>query len=804
MSTRLFRFVSTDRRVREDRRFVVGRGRFAADIVAAGTRHVALVTCPHPAARILAIDKAEALAMPGVHYVLDGRELAAATQPLLAGLDTPKVPRRPLAVDVARYAGEWVAAVVAETRALAEDAAELVRVDYQPLPFVLDGEAAYAPGSPIVHADHGSNVLLDRTFVWGEVEKDFAASPHRLSLRLKWGRSSTVPIETFAVLASWDPWREILDVYASVQMPRFPDQVALALKLPGSSVRVYNDVDVGGSYGVKRGIKHAVLVGYLSRRLGFPVRLVEDRLENMRAGDGHGPERNFDIEVAFDESGLIRAMKMRALDNVGAYAGRSPFQLGKPIGAIVGPYRIQSVQYRAIAVTSNKTVQEAVRAFGQSPTNYAIERAIEEVARHRGLDRLEVRRRNLIRADEFPYLIPSGTTYDSGDYHAVVDKVVARADYAALVAERERLRTQGLLAGIGMAACLEPSGANSTFEPLLNPKNETTTYTDSCRINVDVSGAVTATIHTLSAGQGHETLVGTVIGEVLEIDPDRIRVVRPDSLASLPSQSPVGSRMAIMLGGAAFHAAHKLKARLLAIGAHDLKIPPERATYGAGDVFDRVAPPNRRSWAELVTIAHRNFHRLPPDTEPGLAFTHVMQVPSGGQLPTADGRVQMYPCFAFEFHLLLMAIDPDLGKAEIKRYVVGHDCGTVINPKIVRGMTMGGIAHGIGAALYEEFAYDAQGQLVAQSLMDYLLPSAHEVPPVDIIHHVTPSPHTVFGQKGSGESGYLGAPAAIASAVNDAVRPLGIVVNSLPIKMAQLADMIAAVRDKSDAVKEPE
>jgi 2-furoyl-CoA dehydrogenase large subunit len=405
-------------------------------------------------------------------------------------------------VEVARYAGEWVAAVVADTRALAEDAAELVRVDYAPLPFVLDGEEAYAAGSPIVHADHGSNVLMDRTFVWGEVDKDFAESPHHLSLRLTWGRSSTVPLETFAVLATWDPWHEILDVYASVQMPRFPDQVALALKLSGSSVRVHNDVDVGGSYGVKRGIKHAVLVGYLARRLGFPVRLVEDRLENMRAGDGHGPERNFDIEVAFDDAGVIRAMKMRALDNVGAYAGRSPFQLGKPIGAIVGPYRIRSVQYRAIAVTSNKTPQEAVRAFGQSPTNYAIERAIEEVARHRGLDRLEVRRRNLIRADQFPYLIPSGTTYDSGDYHAVINKVLARANYAALLAERDRLRGQGLLAGIGMAACLEPSGANSTFELLLNPKNETTTYSDSCRVNVDLSGAVTATIHTSRPGKG--------------------------------------------------------------------------------------------------------------------------------------------------------------------------------------------------------------------------------------------------------------------------------------------------------------
>jgi CO/xanthine dehydrogenase Mo-binding subunit len=283
-----------------------------------------------------------------------------------------------------------------------------------------------------------------------------------------------------------------------------------------------------------------------------------------------------------------------------------------------------------------------------------------------------------------------------------------------------------------------------------------------------------------------------VIGEVLEIDPDRIRVVRPDSLSSLPSNSPVGSRMAIMLGGAAFHAANKLKDKVIAIAAHDLGIPAERAVYRDGNVTDGADAQKARSWMDLVTIAHRNFHRLPEGFEPGLAVSHVMQVPTGGTLPTADGRVQMYPCYSFEFHLVLIAIDPEIGKPEIRRYVIGHDCGTVINPKIVRGMTMGGIAHGIGAALYEEFAYNDDGQLIAQSFMDYLLPSSHEVPPVEIVHHVTPSPHTVFGQKGSGESGYLGAPAAIASAVNDAVRPLGLVINSLPIKVSKLGDTIAA------------
>ena len=561
-------------------------------------------------------------------------------------------------------------------------------------------------------------------------------------------------------------------------------------------MRVHNDVDVGGSYGVKRGIKHSVLVGYLARRLGAPVRLIEDRLENMRGGDAHGPERLFNIEIAFDKSGIVHSMKMRALENLGAYAGRSPFQLGKPIGAIVGPYKIKSVEYRAIAVVTNKTTQDAVRGFGQGPTNLALERAMDEVANMLGFDRLEVRRRNMIRANEFPYLIPSGTTYDSGDYETVVAKVLADTDYDALKKERDELRAEGKLAGIGIATCLEPSGGNATFEALLNPKINMSTFMDSCRINVDGNGTITATMHTTSSGQGHETLVGTVIGEVLQVDPDTVRVTRPDSLNALPSGTPVGSRMAIMLGGAAFHAAHKLKAKLTTIGAHDLGIAPERAVYEQGNVYDRDKPANKRSWPDLVGIAYRNMHRMPAGLEPGLAVSHVYPVPTGGTLPTPDGRVQMYPCFAFEFHLLLLAIDPDLGTPQILRYRVGHDCGTQINPKIVRGMTMGGIAHGIAAALYEEFAYNDEGQLIAQSFMDYLLPSSHEVPAIKIIDHETPSPHTVLGQKGSGESGYLGAPAAIASAVNDAFKPLGISINTLPLKVSKLGDLIAKARTK--------
>ncbi|NBW05335.1 MAG: hypothetical protein EBR92_05335 [Alphaproteobacteria bacterium] len=556
-------------------------------------------------------------------------------------------------------------------------------------------------------------------------------------------------------------------------------------------VRVHYDVDVGGSYGVKRGIKHATLVGYIARKLGRPVRFIEDRLENMRAGDAHGPERKFDIDVAFDGDGTIRSMKMRALDNAGAYAGRAPFQLGKPIGAIVGPYQINSVAYHALSVTSNKTVQEAVRGFGQSPTNYALETALDRVAAFLQMDRLALRQHNLIRADQFPYLIPSGSTYDSGDYHTVIEKTLAAADYPALVAERDRLRDAGMMAGIGIAACLEPSGGNSSFEPLLNEANKTSTWMESCQINVDALGTVIARIHTTSSGQGHETLVSTVLGEILQIDPDKIRVTRPNSLESLPGNSPVGSRMAIMLGGAAARAAEKLKDKIIAIAAHHLGMAADQLTYEGGDV--RAADGRLCKWNDVVELAHRQFHNLPDGMDPGLAAFDIMQVPTGDALPV-DGKVQMYPCYSFEFHLVLVAFDPVIGRPDIRSYTIGHDCGTVINPAIVSGMTYGGIAHGIGAALFEEFAYDANGQLMTQSFLDYLMPSSHEVPAISVVKHCTPSPHTVFGQKGSGESGYLGAPAAISGAINDAVAGLDIRFEKLPIRMSAISDAIASAQ----------
>ena len=789
MKREKFKFLSKDRIPSENSRFVSGKGNFVADIDRPNMLHVAILPCHEPSAIIKKINFSKALELKGVVDIVTGDELLNAIKPLLNGLDTPNVKRYPLAIKRVRYAGEWVCAVVANSRAVAEDALEKISLELIKQEFVLDAEEALSNKSPNVHPDHGSNILLEKKFIWGEVEKDFDKSDHILNYTVKWGRNSTVPIETFGVVAEWNNIESILDVWASIQMPKFSDHIATVLGLKGNDVRVHFDVDVGGSYGVKRGIKHTILASYISRKLNRPIKFIEDRLENMRAGDAHGPERKFNVSLAFDNNGKINSMKMRALDNAGAYAGRAPFQLGKPIGAIVGPYKISSVEYEAISVTTNKAVQEAVRGFGQAPTNYALETGVDKVASYLKVDKLDLRKLNFIKASEFPYTIPSGSEYDSGDYLTVLEKVFKETNYKDLINKRDKLRKKGIMAGIGIASCLEPSGGNSSFEPLLNEKNKTTTWMESCQINVDALGDIIVKIHTTSSGQGHETLVSTIVGEILEVSPEKIRVSRPNSLESLPGNSPVGSRMAIMLGGAAARAADKIKSKIMEIAKFKFGVSKDNLIYKNASVISNDG--NVLTWQQIIDLCHRQINELPFGMDPGLASFDIMQVPTGGKLPK-NNKVHMYPCYSFEFHLVLITFDPVICKPNILSYTVGHDCGTVINPSIVTGMTYGGVAHGIGAALFEEFVYDENGQLMTQSFLDYLMPSSNEIPEIKIVKHCTPSPHTYFGQKGSGESGYLGAPAAISSAINDALNPLKLEVSSLPIRMHFVSDLIAS------------
>ncbi|MBM09456.1 MAG: aldehyde oxidase [Magnetovibrio sp.] len=784
------RYISKKRRVIEDERFVCGTGKFVQDIQLSDTKHIAIVQSPYAKANIISINSKPASELDGVHAVLTGAELANHTDPIRFGLNLPNVTWYPLAVNMVRYVGEWVAVVVADNPYLAEDAAELVEVNYEALDPIIDPEEAYTDSKRLVHPEHGSNILYEGHFCWGPVEEDFAKSDFSLSFRVRWGRSSTVPIETFGVVAEWDEGREMLEIWASIQMPNFVELLASAMRIPLNSVRLHQDVDVGGSYGVKRGIKHAIIVSYLARKLRNPIRLIEDRLINMSSGDAHGPDRIFDTNIAFNKDGKVNSLKIRALDDAGAYPGRGPFQLAKPISAIVGPYKINSVEYDAISVTTNKTGQVPVRGFGQSPTNYMLETAIDRVARHLNQRRLDIRIKNLIKNDEFPYLIPSGSSYDSGDYLGVLQKTLDRADYENLMKRRKNARIDGRLAGIGLATCLEPGGGNNIFEYLMNPSAEITTFTEGCEIKVDPDGLITGVMGTTSSGQGHETLVATIIGEELEFDPALIRVVHADSLNAPVTRSPVASRMAIMLGSAAAGAAQKIKAKALAIAAENLGRPIEKLEYAEGTVFDQINTSHNISWSEICFIAHKAYHKLPHGMEPGMRAHNVFQVPGGGQLPDTDQRVQIYPCFSFQVHIPYVEIDQHTGKVSILNYFVGHDCGTQINPDIVRGMVIGGLAHGVGAALYEKFQYLPDGQFLNATFADYLMPSAYEIPMVTDIEHCTPSPLTSHGQKGSGEGGYLGAPAAISSAVNDALAPRGLSICELPMRSSIIEGLL--------------
>jgi len=376
----------------------------------------------------------------------------------------------------------------------------------------------------------------------------------------------------------------------------------------------------------------------------------------------------------------------------------------------------------------------------------------------------------------------------------VLDGIIKTSNWDDLVARRDALRAKGRLAGVGIATCLEPGGGNNIFEFLFNPKLEITTFVESVLMKVEPTGAITAVMCTTTSGQGHETLVSTIAGEELERDPDTIRVLHGDSLEALPTRSPVASRMAIVLGTATSKAARDIKSKMITIAAHDLGVEKDQIEYADGEFTVRGNPASKLTWAEICHIAHKQFHRMPPGHELGLQAYAVQQVPGAGGLPDENNEVPLYPCFSFQAHVPLVEIDPDTGKVKVHDYFIGHDCGTAINPDIVRGMIIGGVAHGIGAALYEKFEYDADGQLLAGTFVDYLLPSAHEIPPVVDSEHCTPSPLTSLGQKGSGEGGYLGAPAAIASAVNDALAPFDIEINELPIRAR---DIEAALYEKT-------
>ncbi|MBO0706278.1 MAG: xanthine dehydrogenase family protein molybdopterin-binding subunit, partial [Candidatus Dormibacteraeota bacterium] len=542
----------------EDRRFVRGRGRYIADLELPGMLHLGVVSSPVAHARLRSVDVAEALAAPGVVAVLTGADMVSWMEPIPQEIDIPNVRWYPLAVDKIRFAGEWVAAVVATSRAAAEDACELVQLDYEELPPVVDPESALLADAPVLHEAHGSNVVWQDTLQWGDVDGAFAAAAHVVEHRYRWHRHSGVPLETFGCVAATQP-NGTLDIWASHQNPGIQVEVNDVLRLP--SARVHMDVDVGGSYGSKRGRKQMYLTAVAALVTDRPVRFIEDRLENMQSSDGHGPDRVYSIRAAVGESGIVDALDITIVEDLGAYCGRGPRQIIKPTAAVVGPYRIGNVRYGGYGVLTCKTNQVPFRGAGQSPHNFLVERTMDQIARELGIDRVELRRRNYIGRDEFPYEIPTGAKYDSGDYEGALDLALDRAGWSSLLAEQAAARAEGRLFGIGVAGAIEPSGGLG--EP------------EGARIQVDEQGRVIATIGFQSSGQSHESMVTQIVCEELGVEPAGVVVERANGMGGIVGGATTASRMTLMLGAALHHASGKVRDKLSRLAAHVLEVAPE-------------------------------------------------------------------------------------------------------------------------------------------------------------------------------------------------------------------------------------
>ncbi len=777
-----FRWIGKPMPVIEDRRFVRGRGRYINDLELPGMHHIAVATAPVAHARLISVDVEAARRAPGVIAVLTGQDVVRMMEPIPQELPIPNVRWYPLAVDKIRVAGEWTAAIVATSRALAEDAAELVRIEYEELPPVVDPEEALKPDAPVLHEAHGSNVVWNETYTWGDVDGAMAAADHVFTYRWRWHRHSGVPIETFGAVAAVEPSTNMLDIWASHQNPGIQEEFMNVLRVP--ACRVHMDVDVGGSYGSKRGRKQMYLTALAAMVTGKPCKFIEDRLENMVSSDGHGPDRIFNVKVGVSGDGILQALDVQVIEDLGAYCGRGPRQITKPTAAVVGPYRIPAVRYGGYGVLTCKTNQVPFRGAGQSPHNFMLERTIDSVARELGIDRVEIRRRNYIEKDQFPYTIPSGAVYDSGDYQGALQMALEKAGLETLFREQEEARRAGRLFGIGFGGAIEPSGG------IADPEG--------ARIQVDPRGHVFVTIGFQSSGQSHESMVTQIICEEFGVEPGDVTVQRAHGLGGIIGGATTGSRMTLMLGTALTRCSEKVRAKLRSVAAHLLEVEPEDIVVDGRRFHVRGFPSRALDLREVADHAYNDRSVLGPNDEPGVVEDAVY--PGPFEMIDRPGP-RRFPSYAFDFHIPVVEVDPETFQIRFRRYIVVHDCGTVMNPLVVHGFIYGGIGHGIGGALYENFLYDSQGLLKAATFMDYLMPTAAEVPSIELYEMCTPSPHHPYGAKGTAEGAYMTAPAAIASAVEDALAPLDVRIDEVPITPALLLRKVMAARGEAAVAK---
>ncbi len=757
---------------KEDPGLLTGREPYVADIHLTGALHVAVVRSPHAHAEIRRVTTDKARRAPGVVGVFTGAELNTALGeiPMLIppeAFDEVQLQlHRPAAEGRARYVGEPVAVVVAESAALAEDAAELVEVDYAPLPVVTDAEAALEPGAPRLYGNLKSNVGVRWARSKGDVDRAFSRAAVVVEARLENQRLMAVAMEPRAVAASFDAKQGELTVWGCTQIPHgLRDNIAQHLTLQPERVHLIAP-RVGGGFGAKIALyPEDLIVPWLAQRLGRSVRWTASRSEDLLA-TSHGRAVVARMKLAADTAGRVLALEARIVGNLGwclfSDGPLLPVLCGQ---MITGCYDIPAARVEVVCAFTNTMGTAAYRGAGRPEAAYYLERMMDLLAAQAGLDPAQVRQVNFVPPARFPYETAVGTSYDSGNYTGALEALLRRADYAGLRAEQQRQRAAGRLIGIGLASYVEMCGFvdEETSDVIVGP-----------------DGRVTVQTGASSHGQGHETSFAQLVADELGVPLDQVTVVHGDTRMVRKGVGTFGSRSISRGGMAAVANARGVVEKARPIAAHLLEARADDIVLEGGAFHVRGVPDRRVGWAQVAAAAHGGT--LPAGLEPGLEAREDFV-----------GQGLLYP---FGSHLAMVEVDPDTGRVRVLRYVTVDDSGPIVNPLLAAGQVHGGLAQGIGQALWEGGAYDAGGQLLSGSLMDYAIPKADDLPAFETGHTMTPSPRTALGVKGIGESATIGSTPAVANAVLDALRPLGVGHLDIPLTPARIWQALAAARPR--------
>ena len=782
-AARTNRLVGAAMRRKEDPRFLRGRGNFVDDLKQPGMLHAAFFRSDYAHGLLKSLEVEEAAKTPGVVAVFTAADFAPLLRPLVAkslnpGYQPCEIPI--LAQGKVIFAGQPVAVVVAESRHEAEDGVEAIRADYEPLAPVLDLKTATAAGAPLVHDKVHGNAYNHFHIVHGDIDATFAAADFVIEMEFHHGRCAAVPLEARAVLADWDPVTNAINVWTSHQAPHlFRTGIAEVFGVGESQVRVVSP-DVGGAFGVKLAFyPEDVATIAASRLVGRAVKWICDRREDLIT-TMQGREQVHHIRAAATNDGRIIGIKAVIRASNGAYA-IWPFTAGLDSGQasenVPGPYDIAAYERQVYAVATNKAPMGPYRGVGRIAACFSIERTIDEIARRLRLDPIEVRRRNVVRS--YPHTTIAGLQFESGSSAETLDQMERLLDLPKLRREHAELRKQGIYRGVGLAAIVEHSALGPKYFAARGG-DKALSFETAC-VRVEPDGHITLLVGTHSHGQGHETAFAQLVADEFGVDIGAVSVRFGDTAGGSYGLGTWASRSLVFVSGCVELASRDLKSKMIKIAAHVLKRPEHELVHADGAITVAGDSSKQLSLREIARIANFRSDHLPEEIDAGLEATRHYRAPDPGS-------------FSNSLHAAIVEVDVHTGAIAILRYVVIEDCGTLLNPLIVDGQIIGGVAQGIGQALLEEARYDAEGQPVAATLADYLVPTACDIPRIEIHHRETPSPYTSGGFKGMGEGGAVNPPAAIANAVTDALSPFGVQVNQLPITPEWVVNMLACSR----------